>query len=239
MSAWFFLSVGYLRPKDDLFVRPDSDQIHHHAPMAIRDLLGIPALYEWYQRTFGFAGARAVAFERYLPISTGELVLDIGCGPGNIIPYFPQDVRVVGFDTDSNYIAMAKSKYGARAEFHCREFDDACADEFAGADVVMMNGLLHHLNDNDATSVVRCAQTALRPGGRLFTLDGVYTENQRIIARKLLDFDRGRFVRHQNAYENLIRPTFDHLDAIVANDLTTIPYTFLIMIATKAGATST
>jgi Methyltransferase domain len=48
------------------------------------------------------------------------------------------------------------------------EIDEQCAAEFGPADVVMMNGLLHHLDDDDALTTLRVVRRVLRPGGPPF-----------------------------------------------------------------------
>jgi len=60
-----------------------------------------------------------------------------------------------------------------------------------------MNGLVHHLNDEQVLDLFRRAKSILKPGGRVVTLDGCYIENQPSIARKLLDYDHGEYIRNE------------------------------------------
>jgi SAM-dependent methyltransferase len=127
-------------------------------------ILSHPALYQAYQAAGGFFGARIKAIADYLTMRPGMRVIDIGCGPGHILPYLPEGTIYNGFDIDETYIAYAKRSFGHLGAFHCRYFDAAAAREFAGADLVMMNGVCYRegqssiakwLIDNDRGEFVR------------------------------------------------------------------------------------
>ena len=53
--------------------------------------------------------------------------------------------------------------FGHLGNFHCRYFDAAAAEEFAGADIVMMNGVLHHIADEELTEPLANVRSVLRP----------------------------------------------------------------------------
>lgn len=200
----------------------------------MKALLAIPWIYDAAQTLTGFAGVRRKVIGEYLSLQGGETILDIGCGPGHILRYLPKTVAYLGFDTDPRYIEEAHRRYGHRARFQCREFDVQVAREVGPVDIVMFNGVLHHMPEAVAASALAAAAEALRPGGRLLTLDGCYTEGQRLISRMLLDHDRGRHVRTREGYEQLIRPSFPTLEVDLRGDLSLIPYDFLVMVARKA-----
>jgi SAM-dependent methyltransferase len=102
-------------------------------------------------------------------------------------------------------------------------------EEPSSFDLVMANGVLHHLDDAQAKAMLRIAGTALRPNGRLVTLDGCFVPGQSWVARTLLRMDRGKYVRTQPAYEALARSCFAQVEASVRHDLLNLPYTLLIM----------
>ena len=89
--------------------------------------------------------------------------------------------------------------------------------------------MLHHLDDESAGHLLGIARLALRPGGRLVTLDGAYAPGQSSIARMLLARDRGRFVRPANDYLVLAKRSFGSVSIDVRHDLLRIPYTLAIM----------
>ena len=193
----------------------------------MRSILNVAEIYQAFQIVFGFSRVRSVAFDEYLQIKPGDKIFDIGCGPGKILTYLPDGIEYHGFDVEPGYIEHAKKRYGSKGSFYCRPFDDSVLDEFNNADIVMFNGVVHHLPDALAEQMLATASKAVAPTGVVFTLDGCYRDGQSVIARKLLDFDRGEYVRTQDAYEALISKHFDHFEMFLREDLSTIPYTFL------------
>jgi len=199
----------------------------------VKALLGHPALYQAYQNAGGFFGARVKAISDYLALRPGMRVIDIGCGPGYILRHLPEGVDYAGFDIDESYIDHARRAFGHLGQFHCRYFDAAAARELGGADVVMMNGVLHHIDDGELRDTLSNVRDALTPEGVLFTLDGCYRNGQSRIARWLLDHDRGEFVRDEDGYDRVLRGAFAKVDLAIREDYSRVPYTFIIGMARK------
>jgi SAM-dependent methyltransferase len=199
----------------------------------MKAILSHPAIYQAYQNAGGFFGARVKAIADYLTLRPGMRVIDIGCGPGHILRHLPDGIEYTGFDIDEAYIAYAQRAFGHLGTFHCRHFDAAAAREFAGADVVMMNGVLHHIADNDLQATLSDIRDVLKNDGVLFTLDGCYREGQSRIAKWLLDNDRGEFVRDRDGYDQVLRRAFGKVDLAIRDDYSRVPYTFIIGISKK------
>ena len=199
----------------------------------MKAILSSPALYQAYQNAGGFFAARVKAISEYLTIRPGMRIIDIGCGPGYILRHLPQGIDYVGFDIDEAYIDHARRSFGERGKFYCRYFDAAAADELTGTDIVMMNGVLHHIADEELRGTLANIRDALKSGGVLFTLDGCYREGQSRLAKWLLDNDRGKFVRDQNGYDLVLRSVFENVDLVIRDDYARVPYTFVIGISRK------
>ena len=199
----------------------------------MKAILSSPALYQAYQNAGGFFGARIKAISEYLTIRPGMRIVDIGCGPGYILHHLPHGIDYVGFDIDEAYVDHARRSFGDRGKFYCRYFDAAAANEFAGADIVMMNGVLHHIADEELKGTLANIRDVLKSGGVLFTLDGCYREGQSRFAKWLLDNDRGKFVRDQNGYDLVLRSVFENVDLVIRDDYAHVPYTFVIGISRK------
>lgn len=197
----------------------------------MKAILSHPALYQAYQNVGGFFGARVRAVADYLTLCSGMRIIDIGCGPGYILRHLPRGIDYVGFDIDQAYIEHARRSFGHLGKFHCRYFDAAAASEFAGADIVMMNGVLHHIADEELSSTLANVRNALKSDGVLFTLDGCYREGQSRIAKWLLDNDRGKFVRDRDGYDHVLSGAFNKVDLAIRDDYSRVPYTFIIGIS--------
>lgn len=162
----------------------------------------------------------------------GGRVLDIGCGTARLLESIPASVppvRYVGFDMSKTYLAAARRRYGSRGEFHCLELTPQTVADFGPFDCVLAMGVVHHLDDASARNLFAVAHHVLRPGARLITLDGVFTDDQSWLVRHLLKADRGRYVRTESAYRSLASSAFGHVETDVSHDLFRIPYTTLVM----------
>lgn len=196
------------------------------------DLLANAGIYSSLQR--------CLAPERFMHrlaaiigIRAGDRVLDIGCGPADILAYLPKDVDYTGFDISERYIAAAKGRYGARGKFAVRAVSQN-AEDSGEYDAVISLGVLHHLSDLDARTLLDCASRLLRPGGRLVTCDPVRLQGQHPVARLMIALDRGEFVRTFQDYLALARRCFPNAAGKVVHDLLIVPYTQCVIAASKA-----
>src|ERR1700680_2517016 len=140
----------------------------------MKGILKHPALYQAYQNAGGFFGPGIKAIGDYLTLRPGMRVIDIGCGPGHILRHLPPGIDYIGFDIDQTYIDYARSSFGHLGKFHCRYFDAGAADDCAGAALVMMNGVLHHIADEELRGTLPNVRDVLKDDGVLFTTDGCY-----------------------------------------------------------------
>jgi len=194
----------------------------------MRSVLKIPRIYLFLQYIAGGMSARRQMLEDYASVRPGFRVLDIGCGPGYVASYLT-DCTYVGFDINERYIKYAQKYYGNRHAFHCQPFDSQQVQYLEKFDLVLMNGLIHHLPDSQAYELVKLSRDALKPNGLLLTLDGCYHEGQSIIARYLLDKDRGDYVREAGAYRKLTESVFDQVQIFIRSDFSRVPYTYIVM----------
>jgi SAM-dependent methyltransferase len=194
----------------------------------ISSVLSHPAIYLLYQSLVGGIRARRKCVLEYVRPTPQLVVLDIGCGPGYPLSWFPEP-QYYGFDISPRYIRYAKDRYGKQGHFFCQYFEEAALEWLPPADVVLLMGLVHHLDDKETVQLFRTLRRAMKTDGRLFTLDGCYREGQSRIARRLLDMDRGRFIRDEQAYQALAVRVFPTVAVSVREDFFRIPYTTIIM----------
>jgi len=194
----------------------------------LRSILSFPSVYRLFGTLIGARRARIESVERYIRPKASDRVLDCGCGPGELLDFLPS-VDYVGIDIDEQYIAAAHSRYGDRATFRLGSVGRDTIHEEDHYDLVLAWGLLHHLDDDQASEFLRLAHRCLKPAGRLVTMDGCYSDDQSRMARYLLSSDRGARVRSLEAWLELVRPVFPGVKAHVRHDLLRIPWTHVIM----------
>src|SRR5881227_2976324 len=78
--------------------------------------LKIPRLYNLLQDTVGGNALRRKVIQSHVRAKAGDKIIDIGCGPAQILPWLP-DVQYLGLDINQNYIASAKRTHGNNGTF--------------------------------------------------------------------------------------------------------------------------
>jgi cyclopropane fatty-acyl-phospholipid synthase-like methyltransferase len=193
--------------------------------MGIKSILNFPAIYRLFFYITGTNHAKFVNL--FVRPQKDDTILDIGCGPADILKYLP-DVRYIGFDISQSYINAAVRRYKDRGTFFCKT---VTADAVSGvnADIVLASGVLHHLNDQECVDLFTLAYNSLKKGGRLITLDGCYIEGQPMLARYIVSKDRGQYIRKPQQYLELSEQIFSDVKSHVRMDLIRIPYTHIVM----------
>lgn len=200
-----------------------------------RSLLSVPWIYNLWSALVGGRQAGVNLAENYLKVRDGEAILDIGCGTGAFLEVLPESVEYTGFDISADYIAQARARFGNRATFVHAAVGEKPPLEESHFDLAMAVGVLHHLDDGEAGELFELAYQALKPHGRLVTIDPVFADGQPRLARWIISRDRGQNVRTKDGYKALIPGTYGENETLVVNDLIRIPYTHLVMTCRKPG----
>jgi len=195
----------------------------------LSSLLSFPAGYRLFRWMVGGESAWKIYLAEYVKPVPGDKILDIGCGPADVLNYLPA-VNYTGLDISPEYIYSAKKRFGSRGRFCCGDVGLAAIEGEQGAfDLVLATGVIHHLDDAQAARLFDLARLVLRPTGRLVTYDGCYVPQQSRIARWMLAKDRGKFVRTREEYLRLALARFSKVEPQLRHDLLRVPYTHLIM----------
>ena len=196
----------------------------------VRAVLSHPIAYEAVQRALGVRRYRTRLARDLFRARPGMRILDVGCGPGDLVPFFP-DTEYVGFDLSQPYIDEARRRFGApRVTFHCADVNDAAfLHDEAPFDLAIALGLLHHLDDHEVEALYSTLHGVLAEGARLITVDPVFIPYQNPVARWLISKDRGLSVRDPKGYVDLARRRFDDVRPTIRTDLLRVPYTHMIM----------
>ncbi len=196
-------------------------------------ILRHPVVYFLFEKLMGSNHKYKMYTDWFIATLRHIRMLDIGCGTGSILDFLPEHTDYVGYDSSAAYIDYAKKKYGHRAKFYNKrvsKMDLMSSDLF---DVVLADGLLHHLNDGEAEQLFKIGYDALKPQGFMLTVDPVLTEEQNFVARLIASNDRGQHVRFPHEYETLARISFSQVENHIVENIGKRPQTGCIIKCTK------
>jgi SAM-dependent methyltransferase len=193
----------------------------------VRGILSSPKVYELWSRLVGGERGRGAVVREYVRPGRDARVLDLGCGPGELVRYF-SNVDYVGIDLSEEYIEHARRVFGDRAEFRVGDAT-RLDDDLGDFDLVVAFGVIHHLDDQGALRLLTGAKAALVPGGRFVSIDPVLVSDDRAVARLLVSWDRGSQVRSPEDYKRLAEASFERVRYDIRQDLLRIPYTHCVL----------
>lgn len=194
----------------------------------IRRPLSNAGIYMLAQRALGARAVRSHVVDRHLRPRAGDRLLDLGCGPADILELLPE-VDYVGVDASPAYVEAARRRFNDRGEFVVANVADL---EPLGkpVDAALAIGIVHHLEDDVAARLFDVAARSLNPDGRMVTIDPAIARGQPRLAAWLIERDRGGRVRSPSAYRALAAASFDEVELIVHHDLARLPYTHAILV---------
>ncbi len=204
--------------------------------MAFRDTL--LANEGWYSRwkVMIRADKAMSTIAEHIGAGPGDKVLDVGCGNGDVRPKLA-DADYTGVDLNDDYLAKARATHnGPNTQFIRADVAELEALGLGPYDVACGIGVLHHLSDAEVASLLGGIADALRPGGRLVTMDPVFDPEQRTTARVLAALDRGRYVRDRPGYERLVGGALSIDSVTIRHDLLAMPYSHCIIESHKPVA---
>ncbi|NJP07868.1 MAG: class I SAM-dependent methyltransferase [Chloroflexaceae bacterium] len=154
-----------------------------------------------------FAGEKALIEQVLAPFAqeSTHRFLDLGCGTGELSPCFPAR-QYVGVDIAPGYIRFAHQHYpahfavmsGTNLAFPAHCFDSA-----------LILGVLHHLNDDLAWTMMHELERVLRPDALVLVMEDIPPPDRRNPAGHVLHWlDRGGFIRSDAEYVDLFGAGF-------------------------------
>ena len=182
----------------------------------IHSIISIPWIYNLVQRVAGAKLYRDNMVKNYIKPFDGCKILDIGCGTGEYIDHFYEyckDFEYYGFDGEGDYIEYGKELFKDNPKVHFYHkilTEEGVKEEFNNFDIVMATGVMHHLDDPIALSLLSLSKLALKPGGRLITYDPGKFDDMSLIEKFFVKYDRGRDIRYQRDQEVLVKQVFSN-----------------------------
>ena len=202
-----------------------------------RAVLSQPGVYILLKKILGVTRAREAFLREHVRPFPGMRLLDLGCGPADILDDLPENVHYVGCDFQDDYLAAARARYGDRGVFLridlARGEQAARLEDMPPFDQVALIGILHHLEGEEARSLLAFARRFLKKGGRLVCSDPVLTEPQHPVARWFALRDRGKNVRYTEAHMRLFEASWPGAVPVIRTDLLRVPYTNITVCAEK------
>ena len=199
-------------------------------------ILTFPFVYSAFQTLVGASYGRRWILSEVWRVKPGMHIVDIGCGPGDILDSLPE-VEYIGLDVSEDYIRDAKQRFGHRGTFVAGTAPALLDEPRAhGADLVTCTGVLHHLDDANSLEILNVAHTLLKPGGRFIAVEPTYLRHQGSIARWLMSKDRGMAIREERAWRGLAAQSrFGGAETSICTGVLRIPYTHIVIECTKAA----
>ncbi len=200
----------------------------------MRRILSIAWVYQFYQWLVGAHKYVRLFADEYIKYKDGQKILDIGCGPADIIKYLAANVDYTGIDLSPQYINKAQLSF-PNQKFICGDIGraDFPLDDNS-FDTIFLIGVQHHLTDSVVEMMFDFAHRKLKPGGRMLCLEPVITPRQGLVERMFMRKDRGKYIRTQDAYLSLMKKYFSDVLFEIKPNTMNIPFTIIIMQAVKS-----
>lgn len=203
----------------------------------IYNALRYAPIYSLYQRFFGSQKAYYRFVREYLQLKLGDAILDLGCGPGSICDFLPDEVTYNGCDPNEHYIKQATKRFGANMRFWQSGIDVdkglVLPEGLPPCNIVLSMGVIHHLSDGEAVLLINLAKTVVDKssshGAKFIVFDNCLTDHQNRFARWLILNDRGAHARHISWYRDIFNLNFKKVKIDLVHDFYRFPYTNVVI----------
>jgi SAM-dependent methyltransferase len=113
---------------------------------------------------FGGPSPRIAALVERL--AGGGLIVEHGCGVGDLPHHFTNPHRYIGYDISSAAVELAAAKAKPGWEFRCRPMEE-WSGENEKATLILCKEAIYYLRPDAIVAFIRRARAALMPGGHL------------------------------------------------------------------------
>lgn len=172
-------------------------------------LLAHPSVYGAFHRVMSrgkLDRLREVLRDEFHGRPAALKILDLGSGPGTNVRIFLADARYeyLGIDINRRYVDYANRRFGTMFQQGDITSLAGITDRF---DIILLNSVLHHLDDQAARTVLAGSALHLAVGGRFVVIDMILPSDlswRSWPARSMIRLDRGAFCRTAGEIESLL-----------------------------------
>ncbi|MCK6502984.1 class I SAM-dependent methyltransferase [Myxococcota bacterium] len=198
---------------------------------ALRSLLSAPAgharPYSLLQRAVGRDRMLRRLVDEALALRPGDRVLDVGCGPADVLAFLPSTVAYTGVEPHAPYREGARRRFGAQVDIRADRVQDL--PTVARFDRVLLLGVLHHLPDPEASALLRACQARCAPEGAVVVLEPCPRPGRGWIEQQLFAIDRGRHIRPEASLRALVHQADPGAAFSVWQGMLRLPYTTAVI----------
>lgn len=206
-----------------------------------RSILAVPWVYRLFTRVLGIEASKRWFIDDILCLREGQKLVDVGCGPADILDRLPR-IEYVGLDINDSYIQAARAKFKTRgkAKFLSGRVEDWARDPLTReADLVLTNGVLHHVDDNDARKILDFAYRALKEDGRFIFYEPCYLVWQSGISAYFMSQDRGQNIRTEQQWKELVSSIFPVVSTNIVTGVNRLGYVCMVGQCRKSAIAGT
>lgn len=187
----------------------------------IYKIFNIPFIYNLYQFIVFRKNSKLDLFTNYIIVEENDLVLDVGCGPGNYRKLI-KSANYFGIDINCESIKKAKELF-PNDNFECLSVQDISKKFNKKFDKIIFFGLLHHLSNEDVIKLFQDLREVTNSETIIFCLDTSFMKNQNIFSKIMAKLDKGNFVRFPEELENLFDRKFYEFETEIFDNLLRLP----------------
>ena len=136
-------------------------------------------------------------------------ILEIGCSVGNVSDAFRNlpNIYFLGLDIDAKAIGKARRRFSSLPNFFfiCTGLEDLAEEMDNAFEYIIFAGMLHHVNDDKAITMLRAASRLCAPKGNILIFDpDALRDDDNLIFRAFYRIEQGRFLRHHAELKALV-----------------------------------
>ena len=129
-------------------------------------------------------------------------IVEIGCADSIILKKLNKDINYDGFDVVDDFIEKSKKNYfkNKNYNFENKNINEINFDKYdKEKTIILLIGVFHHVNDEYIKIFLEKTKFF-----KVYGVDAVRLNDQKFFTKILLDFDKGKFIRSEKRYKDLL-----------------------------------